>query len=129
MSPHPPPPPNAGEDPYLGSQLVGPAVKGIQSNGVFATAKHYILNNQEHCRGNMSADVDERTIQEIYHPPFAAAVEAGVGAIMYYSYTPYIRTLIPSCPHTLTLMPSHAPMHEWAPSAVSADSVLDPYIA
>ena len=45
---------------------MGPAVKGIQSNGVLATAKHYILNNQEHCRGNMSADVDERTIQEIY---------------------------------------------------------------
>lgn len=72
----------SGEDPLLGSMLVGPAVQGIQSNGVIATAKHYILNNQEWCRGNMSADVDERTIMEIYHPPFEAAVKAGVGSIM-----------------------------------------------
>lgn len=65
----------SGEDPVLGSKMVGPAVQGIQSNGVIATAKHYILNNQEWCRGNMSADVDERTIMEIYHPPFEAAVK------------------------------------------------------
>ena len=67
------------EDPLLGSMLVGPAIKGIQSS-VIATAKHYILNNQEWCRGNMSADV--RVRHEIYHPPFEAAVQACVGSIM-----------------------------------------------
>ena len=36
----------SGEDPKLGSELVGPAIQGIQSNGIMATAKHYILNNQ-----------------------------------------------------------------------------------
>ena len=36
----------SGEDPYLGAELVGPAVRGIQSNGIIATAKHFILNNQ-----------------------------------------------------------------------------------
>ena len=72
----------SGESPFLGSVMVGPAVQGIQSNGVIATAKHYILNNQEWCRGNVSADVDERTIMEIYQPPFAAAIAAGVGSIM-----------------------------------------------
>eukprot|EP01043_Picozoa_sp_COSAG02_P009004 COSAG02_NODE_299_length_25349_cov_53.762020_6_plen_224_part_00 len=72
----------SGEDAFLGSKMVGPAVEGIQSNGVIATAKHYILNNQEWCRGNMSADVDERTLMEIYHPPFEAAVKSGVGSIM-----------------------------------------------
>jgi hypothetical protein len=49
---------------------------------VIATAKHFILNNQEWARGNVSADVDERTLMELYMPPFAAAVEAGVGAVM-----------------------------------------------
>ena len=93
--------------------MVGPVIKGIQSNGVIATAKHYILNkyarppshtplgaevalllhacshscvtsyrSQEDHRGNMSSNVDERTLMQIYLPPFAAAVNAGVGAIM-----------------------------------------------
>lgn len=61
---------------------MGPAINGIQSNGVIANAKHYILNNQEDHRGNMSSNIDERTLMEIYHPPFKAAVEAGVGSFM-----------------------------------------------
>ena len=36
----------SGGDPYLGRTLVGPMVKGIQSQGVIATAKHWVLNNQ-----------------------------------------------------------------------------------
>jgi beta-glucosidase len=72
----------SGEDPHLGAALVGPAVQGIQSNGVIATAKHYILNNQEDHRGNMSSNADERTLMELYFPPFQSAVKAGVGSIM-----------------------------------------------
>ena len=72
----------SGEDPHLGAAMGAPTVRGIQSRGVIATAKHYVLNNQEEQRGNMSSDVDERTLRQIYLPPFAAAVEAGVGAIM-----------------------------------------------
>ena len=51
---------NHPQDPYLGAALVFEAVKGIQSNGIIATAKHYILNNQEYqrvrvrCRGQVS---------------------------------------------------------------------------
>ena len=37
----------SGEDPFLGFTLVQPVVKGIQSQGVVANAKHYIQNNQE----------------------------------------------------------------------------------
>ena len=37
----------SGEDPYLGYQLVQPVVRGIQSKGVIANAKHYVNNNQE----------------------------------------------------------------------------------
>ena len=41
----------SGEDPYLGAELVAPAIQGIQSVGVIANAKHYLMNNQVHMRG------------------------------------------------------------------------------
>ena len=80
----------SGEDPTLGATLAAAAVSGIQSNGVIANAKHFIFNNQEHDRGSTppyetsgySAVVDERTKWEIYMPPFAATVKAGVGTFM-----------------------------------------------
>lgn len=39
----------SGEDPFLGYTLVQPVVKGIQSQGVIANAKHYVNNNQVPC--------------------------------------------------------------------------------
>jgi len=72
----------SGEDPLLGAQLASQTIRGIQSNGVIATAKHFILNNQEDQRGNMSSNIDERTLMEIYYPPFKAAIDAGVGSFM-----------------------------------------------
>ncbi len=55
----------------------------MQSNGVIATVKHFAANNQEYDRHNVSSDVDERTLREIYLPAFEAAVEQGqVGAVM-----------------------------------------------
>merc|ERR1719377_430782 len=60
----------SGEDPFLGAQLVQPAIRGIQSKKVVANAKHYILNNQETQRGSVSAEADERTRFEMYYPPF-----------------------------------------------------------
>ena len=72
-----------GEDPYLGSRMVVAYVNGVQSQGVVATVKHYAANNQEYDRHNVSSDVDERTLREIYLPDFRAAVEeAHVGAVM-----------------------------------------------
>jgi beta-glucosidase len=44
----------SGEDPHLGYTLVQPAVSGIQSQGVIADAKHYVLNNQ--ARGRVGQD-------------------------------------------------------------------------
>jgi len=71
------------EDPYLNSVLVVPFIEGVQSQGVIATVKHYALNNQEFNRHNASADVDERTLREIYLPSFEAAVtRAHVDAVM-----------------------------------------------
>ena len=72
-----------GEDPFLASQMAVHYIEGVQSEGVVATAKHFAANNQEWDRYNVSSDVDERTLQEIYLPAFKAAVnQANVGCVM-----------------------------------------------
>jgi beta-glucosidase len=72
-----------GEDPFLASRIAVAVIKGIQSQGVIATVKHYMGNNQEWSRNFVSSDIDERTMREIYLPAFEAAVKEGhVGAIM-----------------------------------------------
>jgi beta-glucosidase len=72
-----------GEDPYLTAQIATADIKGIQSQGVIAEAKHYAANNQEKQRLTVSAEVDERTLREIYLPAFEGAVkEAKVASVM-----------------------------------------------
>jgi beta-glucosidase len=71
------------EDPFLNAAVVVPYIEGVQSQGVIATVKHYALNNQEYNRRNVSVDVDERTMREIYLPTFEAAVtRAHVDSVM-----------------------------------------------
>ena len=70
------------EDPYLNALLAAPLVAGIQSNNISACVKHWIFNSQETNRSGMSANVDERVGRELYVPPYAAAVDAGVGYVM-----------------------------------------------
>jgi len=72
-----------GEDPYLSGQIAVAFIQGVQSKGVVATVKHFAANDQEWDRNNVSSDMDERTLQEIYLPAFKAAVQQGkVGAVM-----------------------------------------------
>jgi len=72
-----------GEDPYLASRIAVGYIKGVQSQGVSATIKHFLGNNSEFDRHNSDSIIDERTLREIYLPVFEAAVkEAHVGAIM-----------------------------------------------
>src|SRR5688572_4637996 len=72
-----------GEDPFLASRIAVAYIKGVQSQGVSATIKHFIGNNSEFDRHNTDSIIDERTMREIYLPAFEAAVkEARVGAIM-----------------------------------------------
>src|SRR5690242_10499682 len=72
-----------GEDPFLAARTTVAYIKGVQSQGVIATIKHYMGNNSEHDRHNTDSEIDERTMREIYLPAFEAAVkEAHVGAIM-----------------------------------------------
>jgi len=72
-----------GEDPFLASRTAVGYIEGMQSQGVSATIKHFMGNNQEYDRHNIDSIIDERTMREIYLPVFEAAVkEAHVGAIM-----------------------------------------------
>ncbi len=65
------------EDPFLTSELAVAYIAGLQTNGVGATVKHFIGNESEYQRTTMSSDIDERTLREIYMPPFEAAVKRG----------------------------------------------------
>jgi beta-glucosidase len=72
-----------GEDPWLASRIAVSYIRGVQNEGVVATAKHYIANDSEYDRHNVNAVVDERTLREIYLPPFEASVKEGhVAAVM-----------------------------------------------
>src|SRR5881296_916590 len=79
----------AGEDPYLGSAMAAARVRGFQGadlrapDAVMATAKHFAAyGGAEGGRDYNTVDVSERTLREIYLPPYHAAVEAGAGSIM-----------------------------------------------
>ncbi|HEX7508533.1 MAG TPA: glycoside hydrolase family 3 C-terminal domain-containing protein [Polyangia bacterium] len=72
-----------GEDPELAARTTVAYIRGVQSQGVVATVKHFAANNQETDRMTVSAEVGARALHEIYLPAFEAAVkEAGVGAVM-----------------------------------------------
>jgi len=79
----------AGEDPYLGSVLAAARVRGFQGedlrapDAVLATAKHFVAYGAaEAGRDYNVADISERTLHELYLPPFKAAVDAGAQSIM-----------------------------------------------
>ncbi|EFX04586.1 beta-glucosidase 2 [Grosmannia clavigera kw1407] len=81
-------------DPYLTGVAMEKTITGIQDAGVQATAKHYIAYEQETQRNPtydandtitfeaVSANLDDRTMHEIYLWPFANAVRAGVASVM-----------------------------------------------
>jgi beta-glucosidase len=77
----------SGEDPYLGAQLGTAYISGVQANDEMSVMKHFVLNNQETNRGSplekaYAAVVDERTLWELYYPPFEAGVKANVSGVM-----------------------------------------------
>ncbi len=73
----------AGEDPFLAGEVGAGFIRGVQSQGVAATVKHFACNFQEYDRHNVSTDLDRTTLFSMYLPAFEKAVrEAGVGAVM-----------------------------------------------
>ena len=65
------------EDPFLAGRFAVAIVKGIQSQGVVATIKHYAANSQETERNTINEIISERAMREIYLPAFQAAVQEG----------------------------------------------------
>jgi beta-glucosidase len=63
------------EDPYLSSEMAASHIKGVQSQGVGTSLKHFAVNNQEHRRLSVDAVLDERTLREIYLTSFEGAVK------------------------------------------------------
>ena len=79
-----------GADPYLQGVAGAETIRGIQSEGVMATVKHFVANEQEHFRqpwewglpNAISSNVDDRAMHELYAWPFGDAVKAGVASVM-----------------------------------------------
>jgi beta-glucosidase len=71
------------EDPALAAAMAAAYVRGVQSQGVMATVKHFAVNNQETERNTVNALLSWRALHEIYLPAFEAAVkDGGVWAVM-----------------------------------------------
>lgn len=79
-----------GSDPYLQGVAAAQTIKGIQSEGVMATIKHFVANEQEHYRQPwewalphaISSNIDDRTLHELYAWPFGDSIKAGVASVM-----------------------------------------------
>ncbi len=72
-----------GEDPVLVAAMGVADIGGIQETGAMAMAKHFAVYNQETDRGQLNAVVSPRALEEIYLPPFKAAVtDAHVASVM-----------------------------------------------
>ena len=63
------------EDPYLTGKVAESFIKGVQKTGTGTSIKHFAANNAETLRINMSSDVDERALREIYLAPFEIGVK------------------------------------------------------
>ncbi|MFA6469432.1 MAG: glycoside hydrolase family 3 N-terminal domain-containing protein [Bacteroidota bacterium] len=79
----------SGEDPYLGSVMAAARVRGFQGKSILddgsilACAKHFAAyGGAEAGRDYNTVDISERTLREVYLPPYKAAVDAGVWTLM-----------------------------------------------
>ncbi len=90
------------EDPYLAGEMAASIINGIQSKGVGTSLKHYAANNQEFQRFSISAEMDERTLREIYLPAFEKAVKKAKPWTVMCSYNKVNGTFASEHHHLLT---------------------------
>ncbi len=74
------------EDPYLSGMLAAAWIQGVESKNVGTSLKHFFANNQETRRMTVSAEMDERTMHEIYLASFENAVKTGKPSTVMCSY-------------------------------------------
>ncbi|HJE58869.1 MAG TPA: glycoside hydrolase family 3 C-terminal domain-containing protein [Nocardiopsis listeri] len=70
------------EDPHLTAELGAAFVRAVQGEGVGTCPKHFIGNETEHERTGYVSRIDERTLREVYLPPFEAVLDAGAWTVM-----------------------------------------------
>lgn len=90
------------EDPILAGELSAAFIQGVESQGVGTSLKHFAVNNQETFRMTINANVDERTLREIYLTPFEIAVKKGNPATLMCSYNSVNGNFASENPHLLT---------------------------
>lgn len=66
-----------GEDPYLTGEMAAEWIRGLQSQWVVATVKHFVGNDTEWRRMEIETLMSEQTLREIYLQPFQKALEKG----------------------------------------------------
>jgi beta-glucosidase len=90
------------EDPYLTAELAVEYVRGLQGEGIGASLKHYAANNQEYRRMDVSVELSERTLREIYTAAFERVVKAANPWTVMASYNKVRGTYASENPHLLT---------------------------
>jgi beta-glucosidase len=74
------------EDPFLSGKMAAARIRGIQSVGVIANAKHFACNNIEEGRGNLPVQITQRALRELYTYGFKIAVQEGTAWSVMASY-------------------------------------------
>ena len=87
------------EDPYLAGKLAAAYIRGAQSNGISACAKHFAANSQEMLRMHSDSVMDERTLREMYLTNFEIAIREGKPRCVMTSYNRLNGTYTNEHPH------------------------------
>ncbi|MBR1584774.1 MAG: glycoside hydrolase family 3 C-terminal domain-containing protein [Clostridia bacterium] len=96
------------EDPYLAGKLAAGFIRGVQSQGVSACAKHFAANSQELLRMHSDSVMDERTLREMYLTNFEIAVKEGKPGAVMTSYNRLNGVYTNENPHLYDIL-----RHEW----------------